>query len=157
MAVPGVDEGDWDSGAVGAARSSAVGVVGQQQLEAMGHRGVPRPTPACVSVLDVLAEIQTAAVRIANEVLFVVPWQACVWRPAWSPQFDVRPWFADVGGVAAAGSGIHRRRDDPLAPWCERIIGATPDAAARLFGDVRSGQDLAGSCPWCEVDGPRCG
>ena len=125
-------------------------VLSAEQLEAMGHRGVPRPTPACVSVLDVLAEIQTAAVRIANEVLFVVPWQACVWRPAWSPQFDVRPWLRMSAALLPQAHLRTVDEDDPLAPWCERIVGATPDAAARLLGDVRSGQDLAGICPWCE-------
>ncbi|WLP91336.1 hypothetical protein [Gordonia sp. NB41Y] len=119
-------------------------------LDAMGWQGVPRPAAADVAVLDVLAGIADVAHRIADETLQLLPqYRLEVWRPDRPASHDPRPWLHVAARLLPQAHEVTVDDLDPLAEWIEKRLGSLPDEAARLMGDVRDGQDLAGICPWC--------
>ncbi|QBI97739.1 hypothetical protein SEA_DOGFISH_50 [Gordonia phage Dogfish] len=121
------------------------------QLEAMGWKGVPRPAAADVNVLTVIADIERVTSRIALELLHTLPpYNSRVFRPDHSPARDPRPWLRLIDQRLDQAHAKTIDDPDPIVIWAERILGQTPADAARMIGDVRSGQDLAGICPWCD-------
>ncbi|QWY82328.1 hypothetical protein SEA_PHISHY_54 [Gordonia phage Phishy] len=121
------------------------------QLEAMGWKGVPRPAAADVNVLTVLGTVDSLANRISLEVLHVLPqYNTRVFRPDAAPARDPRPWLRLLAWLLPQAHTATANDPDPIVLWAERILAQTPADAARMIGDVRSGQDLAGICPWCD-------
>lgn len=119
-------------------------------LDAMGWKGVPRPAAADVSVLDVLGGIDALARRVADEALYVLPqYRIEVWRPRRAPSHDARPWLRLASRLLPQAHDATVDDLDPMVEWVEARLGGLPADAARLMGDVRDGQDLAGICPWC--------
>ncbi|WP_454175008.1 hypothetical protein [Gordonia sputi] len=119
-------------------------------LDAMGWKGVPRPAAADVSVLDVIGGIDAVARRVADEALYVLPqYRIEVWRPSRAPSHDARPWLRLAARLLPQAHDVTVDDLDPIVEWTEARLGVLPADAARLMGDVRDGQDLAGICPWC--------
>ncbi|MGW0043459.1 hypothetical protein [Rhodococcus sp. NPDC003348] len=121
------------------------GVLTEQDLERMGPKGIPRPAPADVSVLDLLASIATSADDMARTVITVVaapPDQALPPNPA---SHDPRPWLDLIPGWLRYAHEL----DDRTVPWITGQLQPLVHRTARLLGDVRDGQALNGICPWC--------
>ncbi|MFT4127353.1 MAG: hypothetical protein QM662_14135 [Gordonia sp. (in: high G+C Gram-positive bacteria)] len=126
------------------------GVLSEAMLDSMGWKGVPRPAAADVSVLDVLARIDHLAAALSREVLDVLPQaRRDVFQPTHAPSHDPRPWLRLSARLLPQASAATADDDDPVVVWAERRLSTLPTDVARLMGDVRDGQDLAGICPWC--------
>lgn len=120
-------------------------------LDSMGWKGVPRPAAADVSVLDVLGGIDAASRRITDEALYVLPqYRIEVWRPQRAPSHDARPWLRLAARLLPQAHDATLDDLDPIVEWAEARLGSLAADAARMMGDVRDGQDLAGICPWCD-------
>lgn len=121
------------------------------QLEQMGWKGVPRPAPANVMVLSLLAELESLCGWLFAEITHAVGGtSAVIARPPRPPARDLRPWLAVMVWLLPRAHAATLDDDEPIAAWIERRLGDIPATVARLLGDVRSGQDLAGICPWCK-------
>lgn len=131
-------------------RDSRRRVLTSEDLDAMGWKGVPRPAPADVTVLDVLAGVVDVGRRCAVEMLRALPhlrWE--VWCPTVPATRDARPWLHLAARLLPQAHTATVDDLDPIVEWVEARLGSLPADAARLMGDIRDGQDLAGICPWC--------
>ncbi|MGB6246091.1 hypothetical protein [Gordonia sp. (in: high G+C Gram-positive bacteria)] len=120
------------------------------ELDKRGLRGVSRPTPADVSVLDVLAQIAVVSEWIIREMLDVLPqYRPEVWLPSRSASHDPRPWLRLAARLIPQAHVATAADDEPVVVWVEHRLHSVISTAARLLGDARDGQELAGLCPWC--------
>lgn len=127
-------------------------LIATRELESFGLSGVPRPTPADVSVLDVLAQLSHTAAWIVRELMHVVPLvpqRPEIWLPGRPASVDARPWLRLALHWLPAADALTRTDDDPIVEWVEARLTQLVGDVARLMGDVRDGQELAGICPWC--------
>lgn len=131
------------------------GVLTETDLDRMGKKGVPRPTPADVGVLDLLAMVADRADDVARTIIGVCGLGDDPANPDLTPDdflpdrsaaADPRPWLR----VAAAWLAAAHELDGRTGPWVERQLRPVVTQAARLLGDVRDGQVMNGVCPWCE-------
>lgn len=108
-------------------------------LDAGGH-GAPTPAPVSVSVLDVLADYHGVATVVYPRVMRAAGLST---RPVRSR--DPRPYLVE----AATHLTVAADRDDSVPIAVASAIRPLTMDVARLMGDVRDGQLLAGICPWC--------
>ncbi|WFN93454.1 hypothetical protein [Gordonia sihwensis] len=121
-----------------------------REIERRGLRGVARPTPADVSVLDVLSQIASVAEWIVREMTHVLPqYRPEIWLPARAASADPRPWLRLAIRLLPQADAATRSDDEPIVMWIEARLHPVITTAARLLGDARDGQELAGLCPWC--------
>lgn len=114
--------------------------------------GVPRVAPADVSVLDVLADMASTSAWIVRELRHALPAAATrpeVWMPRHPASVDARPWLHLARHWLPQADVLTRGDDDPIVVWVEARLTQLVGDVARLMGDVRDGQELAGLCPWC--------
>lgn len=145
------------------------GTLSERDLERMGKKGIPRPVPVDVSVLDLLARIATVADDLARTVVdvcglgsdavaeLVIDWEdqravaaarteaAAAFLPPLAAARDPRPWLR-VAGTWLAGA---HEADASTAPWVADQLRPLITQAAHMLGDVRHGQVMNGICPWC--------
>lgn len=134
----------------------AVAPVRMKEMESRGLRGVARPSPADVSVLDVLSQIADAFEWIVRELTRTLPqYRADVWFPARSASVDVRPWLHLALHHLPYAHAATLDDDEPIVVWVEARLHSVIATASRLLGDARDGQELAGLCPWCGGRTPR--
>lgn len=137
------------------------GVLSAAEAERLGKKGIPRPAPADVSVLDLLARIASTFDEIARLIVEVAglddptatpPIHAEQFLPTASSTKDPCAWMCTTATWLAEAHD----RDARTAPWVQKTLAPLVAATARLLGDVRDGQVMNGICPWCDgltVDG----
>ncbi|MCW2089481.1 UNVERIFIED_ORG: hypothetical protein M2328_002761 [Rhodococcus erythropolis] len=151
------------------------GVLSEADVDRLGKKGVPRPLPVEVGVLDLLATIADRADDIARCLLEVlglataalsnqqvqgVPWawfdaadqdvalrwiEGC-YLPTESATRDPRPWLRTASMRLMSADEM----DELTVPWVAHQIAPLVSTTARLLGDVRDGQVMNGICPWCD-------
>lgn len=130
------------------------GVLSEADAERLGKKGVPRPAPADVGVLDLLARIAATADDLARTIVVTAeldnleadpPIYAEEFLPTTSVTADPRPWMRTTATWLAEAHDADAR----TLPWVEGQLAPLIAAAARLLGDVRDGQVMNGICPWC--------
>lgn len=129
-----------------------------EDLERLGPKGVPRPAPADIGVLDLIYTLATKADDIARtlvdvaysgDVYVVGDWPPQRILPDEEASKDPRPWLEAVSFCLEPA----HRADDKTLPWVAYEIGPIVRQSARLLGDIRDGQVLNGICPWCNGRG----
>ncbi len=130
------------------------GVLTAADAERLGKKGVPRPAPADVGVLDLLARISTTIDDVARTVVVTAgldnpdanpPIHAEEFLPHVPAAVDPCSWMRTTATWLAEAHD----NDDRTVPWVEQQLAPLVSAAARLLGDLRDGQVMNGICPWC--------
>lgn len=121
------------------------GVLSETDAERLGKKGVPRPTPVDVGVLDLLALIASRIDEVTRTVAEVAVLTDGL-LPSDSAAKDPRPWIR----TTCMWLAFAHEADDRTAPWIGHVIAPLVTAAARLLGDARDGQVMNGVCPWCD-------
>lgn len=137
------------------------GVLSEADAERLGKKGVPRPVPVDVGVLDLLARIATVVDDVARTIVAAAglddptrkpPIRAEDFLPLVPATVNPARWMTTTATWLAAAHD----RDDRSAPWVTDQLAPLVAITARLLGDIRDGQVMNGVCPWCNgltVDG----
>ncbi|WP_336791796.1 hypothetical protein [Gordonia malaquae] len=134
----------------------AAGMLRMSELERIGVRGTAISSPADVSALDALSQIASTVTWIHNEITRTLPqYRAEVWQPPRRASLDPRSWILIVLRLLPQAHAATIDDDEPIAHWVEHRLAPVVSVVARLLGDARDGQELAGICPWCTGRTPK--
>ena len=122
--------------------------VTHEQLEANGLdgvKGVPRAAAADVNVLTICADYADVARDLFWDVMAIRSLPRNVFAPK-APVTEDPSQYLDVVRTHLWDA---QNTDSNFGPSVGRRITRLVRGVARMLGDIRDGQTLAGICPWC--------
>lgn len=110
-----------------------------------GVKGVPRAAAADVNVLTICADYADIARDLFWDVMAVRSLPRQVFAPAVAVTVDPSEYLE----VVRVHLWDTHDADPKFGPRVHRRIARLVPDVARMLGDIRDGQTLAGICPWC--------